>query len=276
MAAIVVIHGISQQYRGEFTLRDRLFAALRDGIALAGGQVTDTDVDFATYGEIFRPAAEVLAPIPYYDAHDLDDYEQDLLMTLWRRAAEVDPRVVSPDEEVLARPPRWTVRALAALSRSRFLARIAESVFIGDLKQVRSYFRDQEVRAAAQRALAAKISADTKVVVAHSLGSVVAYEALCAHPEWPVQKLVTLGSPLGIPHLIYHRLLPKPGAWPGSVAAWTNIVDSSDIVAAVEDLRPLFSDKIEQIRVHNGSHAHDLRPYLTEQLTGRAILSGLE
>ena len=39
--------------------------------------------------------------------------------------------------------------------------------------------------------------------------------------------------------------------------------------------RPLFGDAIRQIRVYNGSHAHDMRPYLTETMTGAAILAGM-
>jgi pimeloyl-ACP methyl ester carboxylesterase len=31
------------------------------------------------------------------------------------------------------------------------------------------------------------VRADTAVLIGHSLGSVVAYEALCAHPEWSVR-----------------------------------------------------------------------------------------
>jgi hypothetical protein len=283
MATVVVIHGIAQQLRGEHTLRDRLLAALQDGMALCNGAIAGEDVAFAAYGALFRPPAEVLAPEPYYDAEDVaEGYEQELLLALWRRGAEVDPRVVSPDEEVLFRTPVWARRALAALSRSKFLAGVAERAFIGDLKQVRAYFSDTEIREKAQGALADMISIDTRVVVAHSLGSVVAYEALCAHPEWPVRTLVTLGSPLGLPNLVFHRLQPTPtagpsprGAWPGSVDTWTNIADAGDIVAAVEDLRPLFGDRVRQIRVHNGSNAHDMRPYLTERMTGRAILDGL-
>ncbi|WP_181019753.1 hypothetical protein [Nonomuraea typhae] len=276
MAAITVIHGIGQQLRGEYTLRDRLLAALRDGAGLAGGDVAPEDVAFAAYGELFRPPAEVLAPEVRHDARDLTEKdEQELLLLWWRRAAEVDPKVVSPDDEVLARPPVWVVRALAALSRSAFLARVTESMFVGALKQTSAYLREPEVRAYAQAALAAKITDDTRVVVAHSLGSVVAYEALCAHPEWPVRTLVTLGSPLGIPNLIFERLRPEPGRWPGSIANWTNVADPADVVATVPDLRPLFGERITQISVHNGAHAHDLRPYLSERLTGAAILAGL-
>ena len=56
---------------------------------------------------------------------------------------------------------------------------------------------------------------------------------------------------------------------------WTNIADQGDVVAAVEDLRPLFGEQMRQIRVNNSSHAHDMRPYLTEKMTGGAIAAGL-
>ena len=99
----------------------------------------------------------------------------------------------------------------------------------------------------------AAVDEDTWVVVGHSLGSVVAYEALCAHPEWPVRALVTLGSPLGIRNLIFERLVPAPvigktgklaGAWPGRAQAWTNVADAADVVALTKDLRPLFGPDV--------------------------------
>ena len=66
-----------------------------------------------------------------------------------------------------------------------------------DLQQVRQYMTHPEVRQAVQDRVATEVGKDTRVVVGHSLGSVVAYEALCAHREWPVRALVTLGSPPG-------------------------------------------------------------------------------
>ena len=62
------------------------------------------------------------------------------------------------------------------------------------------------------------IDADTRVVVGHSLGSVVAYEALCeyrARAGGYGPALVTLGSPLGIPNLAFDRLDPAPTAGVG-------------------------------------------------------------
>jgi hypothetical protein len=69
----------------------------------AGGSVQPDDVAFASYGDSSRPQAEVLSPVPYFDARDVEEgYESELLLALWQRAASVDPRVVPPDEEVLA------------------------------------------------------------------------------------------------------------------------------------------------------------------------------
>jgi pimeloyl-ACP methyl ester carboxylesterase len=129
------------------------------------------------------------------------------------------------------------------------------------------------------------IGEDTRVVVAHSLGSVVAYEALCARPGHGVRALVTIGSPLGIPNVILHRLEPAPlvelggavrAVWPGGPdLMWTNITDDGDVVALAKDLRPAFGESIRSVRVHNGSHAHDATAYLTDALCGRAIAAGL-
>jgi pimeloyl-ACP methyl ester carboxylesterase len=73
------------------------------------------------------------------------------------------------------------------------------------LEQVRPYFTIAAVRDEVQRRFCAAVAPDTEVVVAHSLGSVVAYEGLCAHPEWRVRGLVTLGSPLAIWNVILDR-----------------------------------------------------------------------
>ena len=284
MAQVVVVHGIGQETEGPLTLHSRYFPALADGVTRADGSVRPDDVVFASYGDFFRPHGEVLSPGPGLADKDVEaGYETEFLLALWERAAEVDPRVVPPDEEVLGRAPTWASRALAALSRSRFFAGVGDRFLIGDLKQVHWYLTNHEVRSVVQYAVISVITDDTTVVIGHSLGSVVAYEVLCAQRFPGVRSFVTLGSPLGLPNLIFDRIQPEPlppgaavrGHWPGTVKAWTNITDSGDIVASVPDLRPLFGSSVQQIRVHNGAHAHDMRPYLTDRLTGAAITAGM-
>jgi hypothetical protein len=86
---------------------------------------------------------------------------------------------------------------LHALTRTRFFGAVSDRLLISNLKQVRRYFTEPELRDAVRARAAELITSDTRVVVGHSLGSVVAYEVLCAlRPERPPLTLVTLGSPL--------------------------------------------------------------------------------
>ncbi|GII93720.1 hypothetical protein [Sinosporangium siamense] len=76
---------------------------------------------------------------------------------------------------------------------------------------------------------------EARVVIAHSLGSVVTYEALWANPDIEVDLLITLGSPLGLRDVIFERLVPSPikdrGERPKGVGRWINIADKDDIAA---------------------------------------------
>jgi alpha-beta hydrolase superfamily lysophospholipase len=130
---------------------------------------------------------------------------------------------------------------------------------------------------------AAAVDAQTRVVVAHSLGSVVAYEALCADPARQVSDLVTLGSPLGVPHIVLNRLAPPPqamngrlvGRWPGAVHRWVNITDAKDFVALQPRLRSVFGDRVVDKEITTGMSAHQVERYLSAAETGAAVLAGL-
>lgn len=86
-----------------------------------------------------------------------------------------------------------------------------------------------------------------RAVVAHSLGSVVAYEALWQRPDVPVELLLTIGSPLGMRRVVRDRLVPSVnsatgrGARPPGVATWVNIADQGNIVAATSSLSDSFT-----------------------------------
>ncbi|MDX3761528.1 hypothetical protein ACWDBO_55485 [Streptomyces mirabilis] len=282
MARVVCVHGVGKQLLGERTLLRDWWPTLLDGLARAGGdEAAAGDGAMAFYGDLFRPPGESLGVgDPLLGPQDVEPgWEQEQLLAWWRAAAEADPAVAPPGADTLARVPGSVQAALRQLSRSRFFAGIATRALVFDLKQVHRYLADPELRAAARSRLAALIEPDTRVVVAHSLGTLVAYEALCARPH-SVRALVTLGSPLGIRNLIFDQLEPAPidglGAWPGpDDLVWTNVVDRGDVVALEKDLRCRFGDRVHNVVVHNGSHAHDAAAYLTDRLTGAAIAGGL-
>jgi hypothetical protein len=277
MVRVVGIHGIAQEYRGPNTLKADWISALQDGMTIARADQPDQDdLDMVFYGELFRPAGSKAAVIPPYTAADVaDGFEKDLLEVL--RLGVMGSS--DPGATTKARVPAGVQKALYFLSQSPFFAGMTERFIIGLIKQVHAYLTDASVRAGIQRRVAEAITPGTAVLIGHSLGSVIAYEAVCAHPEWDL-SLVTLGSPLGIRNLVFECLLPPPvngrGYYPPGVAAWTNIADAGDVVALEKNLAPLFGDQVNDVLVHNGSKAHDVKPYLTAAQTGRAVADGLK
>ena len=286
MALIVGVHGIAQQGKGAPKLVNEWWPSLESGVTNAGRTVPPNALSCAFYGGLFR-GPESLRAIdpPYVPADVADPFERELLTALWVEAASREPRrVVAPEAEDLRLPVPKTVQAgLQALSKSKLFTRVAEAALIFDLKQVKLYMKDESIRSAAQDAVNAVVGTDTRVIVAHSLGSVVAYEALhrfADQPNWSnVRTFVTLGSPLGIANLIFHALRPRPvkgqGVWPRRLKRWTNISDDYDVVALQKRLQDFFDGGIVDVRIDNGATAHDASPYLTAKATGVAITNGL-
>lgn len=296
---VVGIHGIAQDFVGSPQLENAWLPALQGSLELIEQpRLTRSEFGMVFYGDLFRPSGMRSAGVPKLTARDVEtEWEQALLVEWWRAAAELsianrsagdplgeDPSIQEPEFQGRGRTPEIVQRALRQLSKSRFFRNLGpEKTLIFALKQVGLFLHDSDTKKAVLERVEAKVSpTETKVVIAHSLGSVVAYEALCAHPEWNVQTLVTLGSPLGIPNLIFDKLTPPPenrkGAWP-NIKQWFNIADSGDIVALQKSLAPYFGDgddrKIVDRLVYNGWQSHSVERYLTAKETGAAVATGL-
>jgi hypothetical protein len=270
---------------------------MNSGLEEAGhALLRDEDLDVVFYGSLFRKPGMRAGNIPYLTGKDVEPgFEEELLTLLWRMAAELSEKsrrdgdddplgeasdIQGPDFHGRARTPETAQRALRQLSKSRFVRALGERALIFGLKQVRSYLHDLELKHEVLKRVEQKVTAETQLIVAHSLGTVVAYEALCANLEWRVHSLITLGSPLGIPNLVFEALTPPPvegrGRWPG-VTSWVNIADQGDIVALVKELAPLFDGgRIEDQTVNNGWESHNVVRYLTAVETGTAIARGLD
>jgi hypothetical protein len=280
MTRVVLVHGIGQQLKGPRTLLEEWYPAMCDGLWVAGSKLAPEETLVAFYGDIFRSRVGRSLGGPVLDASDITDpVEIKWLQSWWEEAARCDPAVSGPTDASRIRTPYQIQRALDALSHSAFFAGLSEHLMISSVRQVRRYLSEPQIRQAVQNRVVDCITGDTRVVVAHSLGSVVAYEALCKISERDEISFITLGSPLGIRHLIFDRLDPLPvngkGCWPSSVAQWTNIADLGDIVALTKKLAPAFGERVTDRLVHNGSKAHDARPYLTAHETGQAIAEGI-
>ncbi|MEV4469521.1 hypothetical protein ACFFR3_13315 [Nonomuraea salmonea] len=112
--------------------------------------------------------------------------------------------------------------------------------------EVAAYLTDKGRREKCRQAVADVIRRNRpRIVIAHSLGSVVTYEALWACPDLEADLLVTLGSPLGMRNVVFEHLLPAPvngrGERPPGVRRWVNISDKDDIAAIPPALAGCFT-----------------------------------
>jgi hypothetical protein len=233
MAKILVVHGISNQFLGESELLAAWYPALCDGLTRASYSPTTVPSDCFCpfYGDIFRHDGRLGSRlIPQEeDLADANEEEIGLIAEIWARAAESDGDMPLPDAhgETLFRFPRIAERALNALAKSKYLADYLPLQFFGDLKQVVLYLNNSDINKKILDRVLAHIGPETKIIIGHSLGSVIAYEAVCKKPE-NISSLLTLGSPLGIRNVVFDKLTPTPnamgvGRWPGKVKYWTNV-----------------------------------------------------
>lgn len=136
--------------------------------------------------------------------------------------------------------------------------------------EVAAYFAstDAAARVRSRDAVADAIRRNQpKVLIAHSLGSVVAYEALWAHPDLSVDLLITLGSPLAMQGVVFERLQPLPqagrGRCPRGVRRWVNIADKDDIAAIPGTLQKYFEGVAIDEKVNiDWADFHTVRNYL--------------
>jgi hypothetical protein len=304
MAEIVLIHGIDQQQKSADRLESEWLPALASGVRMArfpdiadricgdAGKAGSIETRMAFYGDLFlvpnqqgddpgdftpkeAELAEGLALEWLKHAADRATKEK-VRQTGGRELAYVTQQMGA--EQGAGSVVRSAIGSLAKISWfAPFGMAFAERFVMRALAQVTRYFTDDAIRAAVLESVLKLVGADTKVLVGHSLGSVVAYEATY-HINRPLPLLITLGSPLGLQTIVYQRLRPQPPAFPPNVRRWVNVADRDDFIAAAPDLKGLFSaGMLAQAvfdggyTVDNGADPHNANFYLTKAQVGRAV-----
>jgi hypothetical protein len=255
-----------------------------DGIERAAGRSAEPplSLDIAFYGDLFLPtqgnrkgggpaaawdAMAAAEDIPEEEVHAFSDAVREI----------VDPAVL---QQAATLPAAKGYTALPA--PLRLLVRAVDSAFgagmglllFGVFRQVTFYLRDQEMRQLIDGRVEAAVADDTRLIVGHSLGSVIAFEYLRIHPGRNL-SLITLGSPLGL--RLVRDALPA-SAFPTSPesyfppAVWTNVRDPRDPVACAGELGHWWSQACDK-PVSNGGDAHSATRYLGKKPTGEAILA---
>lgn len=250
MATVVGVHGAFHQLWGPHEVAARWVPAIRDGLWHAGTTIDPDDVAIAFYGDFFRADVDEGRPTD----EELLEVARDAGLT------DVIDAIAGPDGlEVIARA-------------------VGKQSFRQLIDQLGRYFTDDGLRAGVQGRLESVVTDRTRVIIAHSMGSVVAYETLCRHPDWAVETLITIGSPLGGDWL-FGKLRPPHtdgvGAWPGSIEHWFNIASVGDEACEEPQLARRFGPRVVDRGVDNGHRAHDPEPYLNSPTTGRLLATAL-
>jgi hypothetical protein len=281
VSRLVGVHGIAQQQVGRHQLQAPWARALADGMERSAGRpVAAPAFDIAFYGDLFlsAPAGEGSKGSDCDDDAEWDDVTDAEISDLVAAADEV----LSEDELAAAevaphkgfgRVPLPLQAMVAGLDR-RFGAR-AGGLFVGELRQVRRYLLDPDLKTMADARVAETVTEECRILIGHSLGSVVAFEFFRQHAERRLDLLITLGSPLGL-RAIRH-LMPDPefGAAegvPANVGAWVNLRDPRDPVACAGSLTGWWPGVRDGI-VDNQKSAHSAERYLSKKQTGDAVLS---
>ena len=248
MARILLVHGAFHELWGPNEIKTRWLPALRDGLWHHGVEVDERDATAAFYGDLFRPDPEV---DPTETTAAARQAGADALAAQIPGGADVLPSI----EQAMGR---------VMLDRVEYLA--------GKLAT------DPAVETAAIGRVLGHIDAETEIVVAHSLGTVVSFAALRRNPDRRIRLLVTLGSPLGAP-FIQGRLEPDKvdglAPWPGGVERWVNVAAVGDMACVQPRLAELWGPRVTDHLVDNGHRAHDVEPYLNARVTGAAIATAL-
>ncbi|MEU4116475.1 hypothetical protein AB0F71_18520 [Kitasatospora sp. NPDC028055] len=218
-----------------------------------GAPETDSFSQDGPIGE--EEEAFILEALAAYAPSALEDDPSEAGMTLG--GSSLTPRIVSRVQAV-----------------DRKVGKGVTNRFLWLVREAYTYLRHEET-ADAVRAEVAKVLAHTgaRMVIAHSLGSVVAYDLLSRGEAPGVAALVTCGSPLS--WLIGRKGL-HPGGEPLTVPAgveWTNLYASKDFVTGCAGLSRLAAG-IADIEVKTGSFpsSHDVHRYLDTSAVASLIV----
>ncbi|MEU2182810.1 alpha/beta hydrolase [Streptomyces thermolilacinus] len=313
---LVFVHGIGGPRDAVADLQEWLRAAAHGARAaghagsvsgLTGGWAADAR--FAYYGDLFHTAGAQGAGVAAGSPAGRDDEElvaEMLLEAVDERLA--DPELAPHEARVLRHartqlappsgaqgigaPGRHVANALTTLLALPGLRSaggwLSARVTAGMLGQVARYLNRAEtgddgvtLDARIRRRVAECLDGDgPTVVVAHSLGTVVALETLHAH-RGEVPLLITLGSPLGTRTAVLPRVRPQPLSAPACVGRWLNFWDRDDIVAARPRLEDFVRPNASSVRPvssrvdSDGAWVHPAAKYLAQAAVAGPLVEAL-
>ena len=159
----------------------------------------------------------------------------------------------------------WGGDILDTAKKCLGIDRTADAVLEHKLKDLSKYYQDETVRNTLRSRLRDKIleNRDNRIMLlAHSMGTIIAYDVLRDmgkhYPRLVIDHFVTLGSPLGLPHVKY-KIAQESNyvRTPSIVKRWSNFADKRDPVALDVHLAGDYAPNSDGVRVKDDLIAND-------------------
>jgi hypothetical protein len=287
---LVFVHGRAQEQKDSVALKAEWIDAFRAGLAKSGLALplAETDIKFPYYGQTLydlvagsTSVAEVV--VRGGGAADPEQqFQQAVIEEVQARLKISDAQVdAALDGAVRQRgPANWEwVQCILKVIDNTVPGASGASIALAT-RDVYQYLKNPVVRGTIEAGVRQAMQPGVpSVVVAHSLGTVVAYNLLKnegAAAGWQVPLFVTLGSPLGVKAI---RQAVSPIEHPACAARWFNAMDERDVVA----LYPLNDDRFDvdpdienktDVRNHT-ENRHGISGYLDDAEVARRIALAL-
>jgi hypothetical protein len=222
---IIGIHGLDNKPSSDI-LRDSWKAAMAEGITRnCGGQKLGVRFDLVYWADLIYPAP--IAPSELAEPYVAAESSGPL-----SRAGLSVRRVAA------ARVQEGVGKFVGKVSRAPLAGDVIRDALKARMPDLYDYRGSQELRDAVQDRLKKRLRSARRwrrqiMLIAHSMGSIIAYEALRDAgrdlPGLEVSHFVTLGSPLGL--TLMTDIVVGPLRVPECVARWSNFADRRDDVA---------------------------------------------
>ncbi|MER6133032.1 hypothetical protein [Streptomyces sp. NPDC001815] len=288
MAAVVCIHGIGKEQLGRQQMLAEWGPALGDGLERAASRpVAAPAFDLVYYADLFLrkpsdgPARKSSGP----DTDDIASWltdpddgttQEELIDALSDIVGAQDiAEAEAAPAKGYTRVPTPVQRVLRAVDRRYGPG--AALLYVGAFRQVRRYLGDPSLKQEVDDCVDAAVPADCRVLIGHSLGSVVAFEYVRRHGRRRLDLLLTMGSPLGLRMVRSRMPNPRYGAvhgLPVGARSWVNILDPRDPVTGGRHLADWWP-KVDDRQVDNHADAHSVTRYLGKRETGTAVREAL-
>lgn len=286
---ILFVHGRAQEGKSEEKIESQWLEALATGLGKSDLSLpSNIRVDAPFYGDLLEDLTTRFdLPLPEdivskgEDSVDEDflRFQADVLNEI-RQAAGITDLQIDQEYGDNTRPKgpqnwEWVQAIVRAIDKNaKGLTAATLNKFLNDTYL---YMRKSFVRDSINQLVSERLTEQPTIIVAHSLGSVVAYDILRkTNLNVDVPLLITLGSPLGI-RFIRDELMPIERSM--HVQHWVNAYDERDVVA----LYPLDENNfrvdppIENINdlKNKTKNRHGIDGYLDDQNISKLIFDEL-